>query len=559
MRLWAPAHVARAYPEASTFLIDVGGGGDRALCAVVDERGLMALVVEEGSVNEVQDRAAVARMLGIQESQVPCLLLVRSSSGSAGWRNAEAFDEMSSRRNFDAGTARLIVESIRSYYAVQVLEPSVKGFLRILSLQFPRNDLYLFELLQNAVDDGARNVSFRYLRASQTLRVWHDGRRFNPLDVLGLASVGLSTKAKKKRTVGFMGVGFKACYKRYSEVTVSDGLFRFRFQRPAGSGGAGNDYAWVMLPDWVESDSTIGARGGDATALKQSGAIAMGPKCCCFDLRKCTAGPQAPIRDLAYLPLTAPPLLGRTALERSGVKPSSAPSKSSETSACWNLDWGGRSISVRRELLSLGPDPDSSFSMSTSNQSGEVVVVSEKGKDSRWAFLSDTFSPGSAARQTYELHTKKTTSGVAMRESVYIFFRMSSVDGSPIPPRYSTGKQNQRPRKTSSSGAGALPENVGRGRIHAVLPTKLATPFGFHVQGNWLLSVDRTDMQDSFENPWNRSLLERLPDLVLSYLRWIAAASHKFGQRASSYAMLPEFSNACHRRLRQTLRPINSP
>lgn len=38
---------------------------------------------------------------------------------------------------------------------MQVREPVVSGFLSILQKQFPRNDLYLFELLQNAVDDGA--------------------------------------------------------------------------------------------------------------------------------------------------------------------------------------------------------------------------------------------------------------------------------------------------------------------------------------------------------------------------------------------------------------------
>ena len=45
------------------------------------------------------------------------------------------------------------------------------------------------------------------------------GRGFNALDVIGLASVGLSTKGantdEPKRTIGFMGVGFKAVYKRW--------------------------------------------------------------------------------------------------------------------------------------------------------------------------------------------------------------------------------------------------------------------------------------------------------------------------------------------------------
>ena len=53
----------------------------------------------------------------------------------------------------------------------------------------------------------------------------HDGARFSPLDVNGLASVGMSTKAGK-RAVGFMGIGFKACHKRFSRVTCSDADWR---------------------------------------------------------------------------------------------------------------------------------------------------------------------------------------------------------------------------------------------------------------------------------------------------------------------------------------------
>ena len=48
-----------------------------------------------------------------------------------------------------------VIEGINRYYSRQVLEPAIRGFLSILEKQFPRNDLYLFELLQNAVDDGA--------------------------------------------------------------------------------------------------------------------------------------------------------------------------------------------------------------------------------------------------------------------------------------------------------------------------------------------------------------------------------------------------------------------
>jgi hypothetical protein len=93
------------------------------------------------------------------------------------------------------------------------------------------------------------------------LRIWHDGRAFSPLDVFGLSSVGfrcvlcltditlliwraawciksaarrelsrssVGCSAKSGRTIGFMGVGFKAVYKRYGRVRVRDRTWAFK-------------------------------------------------------------------------------------------------------------------------------------------------------------------------------------------------------------------------------------------------------------------------------------------------------------------------------------------
>ena len=126
----------------------------------------------------------------------------------------------------------------------------MRGFLSLLeNAVFPRNDLYLFELLQNAVDDDASRVSFT--ASADGLRVFHDGREFTPLDVFGLSSVGFS--AKSGRTVGFMGVGFKAVYKRYRQVTVRDSTWSFRFEEPARRDHRGETRGtngWVLMPQW---------------------------------------------------------------------------------------------------------------------------------------------------------------------------------------------------------------------------------------------------------------------------------------------------------------------
>ena len=65
----------------------------------------------------------------------------------------------------------------------------MQGFLSNLG-----SDLYLFEILQNAVDDGALNVRFQV------------------------------TSKFQKRTIGFMCIGLKVVYKRFSPATGSFGL-----------------------------------------------------------------------------------------------------------------------------------------------------------------------------------------------------------------------------------------------------------------------------------------------------------------------------------------------
>lgn len=87
------------------------------------------------------------------------------------------------------------------------MESTIQGFLSIVERSFPRNDLYLFELLQNAVDDGASEVTVALHSDRPRLVFSHNGRPFSPLDVVGLSSVGLSTKTG--RTIGFMGIGYK--------------------------------------------------------------------------------------------------------------------------------------------------------------------------------------------------------------------------------------------------------------------------------------------------------------------------------------------------------------
>ena len=63
------------------------------------------------------------------------------------------------------------------------LEPSTQSFLSIPEKQIARSDLYLFEIIQNAVDDSALNVRFQV--TPKGLAVSHDGRRITTLSFAG--------------------------------------------------------------------------------------------------------------------------------------------------------------------------------------------------------------------------------------------------------------------------------------------------------------------------------------------------------------------------------------
>ncbi|MBM4319202.1 MAG: hypothetical protein FJ125_04400, partial [Deltaproteobacteria bacterium] len=82
---------------------------------------------------------------------------------------------------------------------------------------------FLFELLQNAADAGARRVSVA-IEPDRVLFA-HDGQPFDLRDVVGVLSIGQSSKRKEQ--IGFFGVGFKSVYGICERPQVHSGLFSF--------------------------------------------------------------------------------------------------------------------------------------------------------------------------------------------------------------------------------------------------------------------------------------------------------------------------------------------
>ena len=234
LRLWAEGPLKRDFSPNVCFLLpsreeercclvisgDAAGMGDGIVCLALSQEGMESDLVG---------------LLGISASDLPRYWIVRNDEAPERpiWYDSrEKMKEsptaamlQSSCKPVGETMATRVVEGINRYYSRQILEPAIRGFLSILGRQFPRNDLYLYELLQNAVDDGAKRI--KLVSRNSGVHFCHDGKAFSVTDVLGLASVGLSTKgASGKRTIGFMGIGFKAVYKRYKTVKVFDDTFR---------------------------------------------------------------------------------------------------------------------------------------------------------------------------------------------------------------------------------------------------------------------------------------------------------------------------------------------
>jgi hypothetical protein len=69
---------------------------------------------------------------------------------------------------------------------------------------------FIFELIQNAEDAGASELTFTLF--ADRLEVWHDGRPFTEADVRGVSGVAQSTKSGDLTSIGRFGIGFKSVY-----------------------------------------------------------------------------------------------------------------------------------------------------------------------------------------------------------------------------------------------------------------------------------------------------------------------------------------------------------
>lgn len=100
------------------------------------------------------------------------------------------------------------------------------GINNLLIELYPDNAHFIYELLQNAEDAQATEVTFEL--KEDELKFTHDGRVFDENDLNGITSIGNGTKANDINKIGKFGVGFKAVFTYTSNPKIYSGEYNFQ-------------------------------------------------------------------------------------------------------------------------------------------------------------------------------------------------------------------------------------------------------------------------------------------------------------------------------------------
>jgi hypothetical protein len=101
--------------------------------------------------------------------------------------------------------------------------------LELLGQLYSERAHFIFELIQNAEDAGATELTFELF--DDRLEVRHDGRAFTSADVRGICGVAQGTKAEDLTQIGRFGIGFKSVYAYTNTPRIYSSGEHFRIEK----------------------------------------------------------------------------------------------------------------------------------------------------------------------------------------------------------------------------------------------------------------------------------------------------------------------------------------
>ena len=70
-----------------------------------------------------------------------------------------------------------------------------------------------------------------------------------------------------------------------------------------------------------------------------------------------------------------------------------------------------------------------------------------------------------------------------------------------------------------------LPKPPDHGNIYATLPTQVQLPFGFHLQADWLVNMDRRNLREVAGDPWQEAIVRQVPNILRQFFLWLREES----------------------------------
>ena len=335
--------------------------------------------------------------------------------------------------------------------------PDGQGLLKVIELTFDHRWVYLYELVQNAIDVRATSIAIRIAEAGDALIFQHNGdRSLDEKDVEGLSKVFRSTKGA--RSVGFMGIGFKSVFIRFQEARISGWgwTFRYEISQVVGEefGDVQRHFLGAVVPIW--DDAITAPEDGFTTR---------------FELRRRTEeGTDLESDLLRFLPdddRASLAILAMSGLERLEIN---------------GLIWD----------LGVSEDPDGSV---------EATALSDN-ENRLWRIFPAQFQPSREAIACFLEHRS---------------IRPTQDDREQV---YADASRTRRVLGVLPLDNEGMPAPPTCGRVYATLPTEVTLPFGLHINADWLLNISRSGLREIEDNPWQRDIVDKITDILAHFLEW---------------------------------------
>lgn len=397
-----------------------------------------------------------------------------------------------------AAQLREYLERIHATNVVSCNVPQVLDSLDITVSSVPSINLYLFELIQNALDARADSIEIQLRQPSPEdvttpretsssavfLHNGPGGLGTTDTHVRGMSNVFQSTKSVG--SVGFMGFGFKTLYKRFSKVSVSDNVgWKFQFAVPeelVNLQGRGSP-----VPGSTQSET-------ETIELKSRGWI--GAVCPTWNDE-----------------IVAPPAPFTTRFEMTSLVSTtlSHPINEDISEALFSGDMIALAVLATQGLKSLKIEDKRGdetvvrlFTLSyVAEKDGLVTVIQSSPTTEKHSFrsLCSSFKPNNAATRALAQarlknilqHHKNVDRVIDDIRKTYRALGLVGIDneGAPV---------------------------VQRGQLFATLPIRSFVPFGMSIQADWLLDLSRKGLRDVETNPWQQLIVQQIAKLIADWL-----------------------------------------